>query len=59
MVSQGGIDCEVGKVLSDRLRHITDHLDHGVRGELVHRDVRWTVPARNGTEEPVLFTEVR
>lgn len=48
MVSQGRIDCEVGEVLSDGLRHITDHLDHCVCRELVQRDMRWTVTVRDG-----------
>lgn len=48
MVSQGGIDRQVGEVLSDGLSHVTDHLDHYVCRELTCRDMRWTVTVREG-----------
>lgn len=48
VVSQGGVDRHVGEVLSDGLRHVTDHLDHHVCGELGWGDVRRTVTVREG-----------
>lgn len=49
VVPEGRIDRQVGEVLPDGLRHVTDHLDHRVRRELACRDVGGAVPGGRGT----------
>lgn len=44
MVPQSGIHRQAGEVEPDGLGHVTDHLDHRVRGELACRHMRRTVP---------------
>lgn len=36
---------QAGEVLSDGLRHVSQHVNHHLCGELAWRDVRWTVAA--------------